>query len=543
MEIASLSARVDEPLPINRAFVSVHDKAGATEFCKKLSRLGVGLYGSVGTARHLRAAGIPCTSVDEVVGKAEYAGGRVKTLHPLVYAAVLADRASESQLRELRSAGVEPFDLVCVDLYPFEEVVASPSVQVEEAVENIDIGGPSMVRAAAKNFAWVAVVTDRSQHRPVLEEMERTGGLSLSTRLALARDAFARTCKYDAAILRWIDPMVEELSQEPGHPEKGTIGQPEERRSLPRYLPLVLERQMALRYGENPHQLGAFYEISGHGSLLAGSVVTGGKELSYNNLLDLDAAWSLVNTFGEPAAVIVKHTSPCGVATADTLGEAYSAALECDPVSAFGGVVALNRRVDTDAAERISEVFTEVVAAPDFEPAALERLTKRKGLRVVKLPYGRPPFDLALKTSLGGVLVQTPDDIEDVSQWKVVSRIQPSQDQLRDLVFAWKVCAATKSNSVVIANGSKAVGVGAGDQSRVGAAERAVKQAGPRAQGGVAASEAFFPFRDGVDVLAAAGVKAIAQPGGSVRDEEVIAAADEHGMAMIFTGRRHFRHG
>ncbi len=524
-----------EVVPVKTALVSVHDKAGTLEFVKALFDLGVRLLGSSGTASFLRSKGVECDPLEDLVGARVLAGGRVKTLHPVVYAAVLADRGKPDHLAELEAEGMPPIDLVCTSLYPFEEVVAASDALTEDIVENIDIGGPAMVRAAAKNHAWVGVVTDRSQFGDVLSELRKAGGLTLATRVRLARDAFARTAAYDAAILAWLEERQDEV-------EGGDEATRRQER-LPQDMVVPLRRRLMLRYGENPHQLGAFYELSGKGSLLEDGAVLAGKELSFNNLLDLDAAWSLASSFSEPAAVIVKHTNPCGVAVADALEVAYARALECDPVSAFGGVVALNRKVDEATAARISEVFTEVVAAPDFTRAAFSKLSVKKSLRIVKMPFGRPPFDAVLKSCLGGVLLQTPDTFEDESSWKVVTRVSPTDEVLDSLRFAWRVCAAVKSNSVVIASGRQAVGIGAGDQSRVGAAERAVKGAGERARGGVAASEAFFPFRDGIDVLASAGVVAVIQPGGSVRDEEVIAAADEAGMAMVFTGRRHFRHG
>lgn len=521
-------------VPVETALLSAHDKAGVVAFARSLAELGVGLLASGGTAAHLRAADIECRSLEDLIGAKEMAGGRVKTLHPAVYAAILADRGVSSHLADLEAIGIPPIDLVCVSLYPFEEVIASAGSLIEDIVENIDIGGPSMVRAAAKNHAWVGVVTDKSQFDGVVGEIADSGGLSLETRVRLAREAFVRTCRYDAAIAGWFESRQDDLE---GVAEEGAGG------GLPRNLLLPLWRRMTLRYGENPHQAGAFYELYGSRVLLDEGAVVAGKELSFNNLLDLDAAWGLAMSFSDPAAVIVKHTNPCGVAIADTIETAYTRALECDPLSAFGGVVALNRRVDVQAAERISEVFTEVVAAPDFDREALAKLTSKKALRIVKMPHGRAPFSFLVKSSLGGFLVETPDAIEDESSWEVVTKAVPSPEALNDLRFAWRVCAATKSNSVVIAAGGQAVGIGAGDQSRVGAAERAIKQAGERAKGAVAASEAFFPFRDGIDVLAEAGVVAVVQPGGSVRDEEVIGAADEAGLAMVFTGRRHFRHG
>ncbi len=529
-------------IAVKTALISVHEKAGIADFARRLVELGVRVLASGGTASHLRASGIECTSLEELLGAREMVGGRVKTLHPLLYAAILADRAIPEHMRDLDGTGIPPVDLVCTSLYPFEEVVASAGALTEDIVENIDIGGPAMVRAAAKNHAWVGVVTDKSQYDDVVAEIEALGGISYATRVRLAREAFVRTCRYDAAIATWMEGRQDEA--EAGEAPAGSSTAAESAAlSLPRNLLLPLWKRMALRYGENPHQSGGFYELYGSRSLLDDESVLSGKELSFNNLLDLDAAWSLASSFSEPAAVIVKHTNPCGAAISDDAESAYLKALECDPVSAFGGVVALNRKIDAATAARITEIFTEVVAAPDFDRDALTKLTSKKALRVVKMPFGKAPFRFQLKSALGGFLVETPDSVDEDSDWKVVTKAQPTAETLEALRFAWKVCAATKSNSVVIATGGQAVGIGAGDQSRVGAAERAIKQAGKRAVGAVAASEAFFPFRDGIDALASAGVIAVVQPGGSVRDEEVIAAADEAGMAMIFTGRRHFRHG
>jgi phosphoribosylaminoimidazolecarboxamide formyltransferase/IMP cyclohydrolase len=528
-----------EIVPVRTALISVHDKGGVVDFARGLAGHGVRLLASGGTAAHLKANDIDCESHEELVGTKEMAGGRVKTLHPVVYAAILADRGVPAHMRDLETAKMPPIDLVCTSLYPFEEVIASAGALIEDVVENIDIGGPAMVRAAAKNHAWVGVVTDKSQFDEVLAEIAASGGLSLQTRVRLAREAFVRTCRYDAAIAGWMEDRQNDLEAEGSGRTEGDGT----RTGLPRDLLLPLRRRMSLRYGENPHQAAAFYELYGSASLLDEKAILSGKELSFNNLLDLDAAWGLASSLSEPAAVIVKHTNPCGVAIADEVETAYVRALECDPVSAFGGVVAVNRTLDVATAQRISEIFTEVVAAPDFERNAVAKLSSKKSLRIVKMPFGKPPFGLLVKSSLGGFLTQTPDSIEDESSWKVVSRVEPSPEMLDSMRFAWRVCAATKSNSVVIVSDKQAVGIGAGDQSRVGAAERALRQAGERSRGAVAASEAFFPFRDGIDVLAAGGVVAVVQPGGSVRDEEVIQAADEASMAMVFTGHRHFRHG
>jgi phosphoribosylaminoimidazolecarboxamide formyltransferase/IMP cyclohydrolase len=443
-------------------------------------------------------------------------GGRVKTLHPRIHGGILADRGQPSHQSDLAAQGIEPIDLVVVNLYPFLE---------RPSIETIDIGGPTMVRAAAKNHAWVGVVTDPGRYDAILGELRSSGGrLSAATRADLALEAFAHTAGYDAAIVRWLDAEV-------------LHGGP-----LPRHLILPLEKVASLRYGENPHQAGARYRDRLGGGWLDGMVQHGGKELSFINLLDSEAAWRLVNSFDVPACVIVKHANPCGVALGDGPADAYRKAFECDSLSAFGGVVALNRPLDEETAAAIGEVFTEVVLAPSFAPGALEALAKKKNLRLLECPP-YTPGGLDLRRAGGGFLVQETDPPEeDRSTWKVVTRVAPTDEQLDDLAFAMKVCAATGSNAIVLAKGGVAYGIGAGQQSRVHSAEMAAKKADGRARGGVCASDAFFPFRDGVDTAVAAGAAAIAQPGGSVGDEKVVAAADEAGVAMVFTGRRHFRH-
>ncbi len=506
---APLSA--DGPVPVRRALISVYDKTGLSDFARGLADLGVTLLASGGTATALADAGIPVTPVESVTGAPEMLGGRVKTLHPRIHGGILADRGQASHRADLAAQGIEPIDLVVVNLYPFLE---------RPSIETIDIGGPTMVRAAAKNHAWVGVVTDPGRYEAILGELRTNGGrLSAATRADLAVWAFAHTAGYDAAIVRWFDP-------EP----------------LPRHLVLPLEKVASLRYGENPHQAGARYRDRLGGGWLDGMVQHGGKELSFINLLDSEAAWRLVNSFDGPACVIVKHANPCGVAQGGGPADAYRKAFECDSLSAFGGVVALNRPLDDETAAAIGEVFTEVVLAPSFAPAALESLAKKKNLRLLECP---PPVygGIDLRRAGGGFLVQETDPPdEDRSTWKVVTKVGPTDEQLDDLAFAMKVCAATGSNAIVLAKGGVAYGIGAGQQSRVHSAEMAAKKADGRARGGVCASDAFFPFRDGVDTAVAAGAAAIAQPGGSVGDEKVIAAADEAGVAMVFTGRRHFRH-
>jgi phosphoribosylaminoimidazolecarboxamide formyltransferase/IMP cyclohydrolase len=506
----------DGPIPIRRALVSVYDKTGLLDFARGLADLGVTLLASGGTATALADAGIPVTPVEEVTGAPEMLGGRVKTLHPRIHGGILADRGQASHGADLAAQGIVPIDLVVVNLYPFLE---------RPSIETIDIGGPTMVRAAAKNHAWVGVVTDPARYDAILGELRNDGGrLSAATRADLALEAFAHTAGYDAAIVRWLDTEV-------------LHGGP-----LPRHLILPLQKVAALRYGENPHQAGARYRDRLGGGWLDGMIQHGGKELSFINLLDSEASWRLVNSFDLPACVIVKHANPCGVALGATPAQAYQKAFECDSLSAFGGVVALNRPLDEETAAAIGEVFTEVVLAPAFAPAALEALAKKKNLRLLECP---PPAygGIDLRRAGGGFLVQETDPPdEDRSTWKVVTQVAPTDEQLDDMAFAMKVCAATGSNAIVLAKGGVAYGIGAGQQSRVHSAEMAAKKADGRARGGVCASDAFFPFRDGVDTAVAAGAAAIVQPGGSVSDDKVIAAADESGVAMVFTGRRHFRH-
>jgi len=511
VEAEPVQLSADGPVPVRRALISVYDKAGLVDFARGLADLGVTLLASGGTATALADAGIPVTLVEEVTGAPEMLGGRVKTLHPRIHGGILADRGQPSHGADLAAQGIEPIDLVVCNLYPFLE---------RPSIETIDIGGPTMVRAAAKNHAWVGVVTDPASYEAILAELRADGGqLSAATRKDLALEAFAHTAGYDAAIVRWFDP-------EP----------------LPRHLVLALDKVATLRYGENPHQAGARYRDRLGGGWLDGMVQHGGKELSFINLLDSESAWRLVNSFDVPACVIVKHANPCGVALGSGPADAYRKAFDCDPLSAFGGVVALNRPLDEETAEAIGDVFTEVVLAPSFASDALETLAAKKNLRLLECP---PPASggLELRRAGGGFLVQEPDPPdEDRSTWKVVTKVAPTDELMDDLAFAMKVCAATGSNTIVLAKDGVAYGIGAGQQSRVHSAEIAAKKADGRARGGVCASDAFFPFRDAVDAAVAAGAAAIVHPGGSVSDDKVIAAADEAGVAMVFTGRRHFRH-
>lgn len=500
-------------VPVRRALLSVYDKTGIVELGRALHELDVELVSSGGTAAALADAGVPVTPLVEVTGLPAILDHRVVTLHPKVHGGLLADRGKPEHLADMEEYGILPFDLVVANLYPFR---AQPSI------ETIDVGGPTMIRAAAKNHAWVAVITDPSQNASVLEELAANDGtLGDDTRRALALAAFAHTAAFDAAVVDWL--------------------QGDE--ALPAHLDTAYERAQVLRYGENPHQVGARYRAVGRTSWWDSAVQHGGKELSYLNLFDTEAAWRLVHELDEePAVAIIKHANPCGVAVHPDVTEAYIRANACDPTSAFGGIVAVNRPVTTSLAEALAPVFTEVVVAPGFEPGALEILTAKKNLRL--LEAGRPgPERFDVRTIDGGLLVQQPDTVVmDRGDWTVVTTRTPTDDEWRDLELAWRVGAYVKSNAIVLAARGQAVGIGAGQQSRVDAAQIASRKAAGRAEGGAAASDAFFPFRDGFDVCADAGVAAVIQPGGSVRDGEVIAAADERGLAMVFTGRRHFRH-
>ena len=497
-----------------RALLSVYDKVGIVELGRGLHDLGWELVSSSNTARALREAGLAVTEVADVTGVPEMLGHRVVTLHPNIHGGLLADLDNPEHVADLQRHGITPIGLIVSNLYPF---VDRPDV------ETIDIGGPAMVRAAAKNYAHVAVVVDPADYGAVLDELRSSGVLSAATRRALARKAFAHTSAYDAAISAW-------LADDTADP-------------LPSMLALTLERAQELRYGENPHQSGARYRFRGATSWWDDAVQHGGKDLSYLNLYDTEAAWRLVHQLGDrPAAVIVKHANPCGAAITDDITSAYIAANECDPVSAFGGIVALNRPVPVALAEALAPVFTEVVVAPGYDDDALAVLTAKKNLRVLTAPApGERGLDV--RSIDGGVLVQQSDVVSlDRSAWRVVTKVAPTEEQWADLELAWIVCAAVSSNAIVLVGDQRAVGIGAGQQNRVDSARIAATRAAGRAARGACASDAFFPFRDGLDVAADAGVAAVIQPGGSVRDEEVIAAADEHGLAMVFTGERHFRH-
>ena len=505
-------------IPVTRALISVSDKTGLIEFAERLHGAGVEIVSSGGTARRLTEAGIPVMPVAEVTAAPERLGGRVKTLHPNIHGGILADLGNEEHLGDLEARGIDPFQLVVVNLYPFEETVAGDPTE-EEAVEQIDIGGPTMIRAAAKNHRWVGVVVSPHRYDEVAEAVE-AGGLPADLRRVLANEAFTRTAAYDAAIVGWMGHGFDDLRD--------------------------LDHAETLRYGENPHQFAVLYAERDADGWWQHATQLQGKAMSFNNYADTEAAWRLVADLTRPAAVVVKHTNPCGSAESDTPAGAFRAAWDCDPVSAFGGVIALNAELDAETAAEIAEYFTEIVIAPSVNEAAAEILAGRKNLRVLEASYAST-HDLDVRRVDGGYLVQERDRVAPAGEglpeeWKVVSARRPSAREISDLRFAWTVAAHTKSNAIVVAKDRAAIGVGAGDQSRIGAAERALVRAGDRSAGSVAASDGFFPFRDGIDLLAGAGITAVVEPGGSVRDDEIIAAADEHDVALVLTGRRHFLH-
>ena len=514
---------------ISRALISVSDKTGVAEFAAGLAAQGVEILSTGGTAKLLRDQGLKVRDVSELTGFPEMLDGRVKTLHPKVHGGLLAIRSNPQHQEQAKQHGIEFIDLVCVNLYPFEKTAAKPGVKFEELIENIDIGGPSMIRSAAKNFEDVTVVVDAADYAAVVEEMKANGGcVSHETRARLSRKAFATTAAYDGAISTTLQKLADG--------------------ALPQTLHMNFRKAMDLRYGENPHQQAALYlDPAAGGRGLASAKQLQGKELSYNNLVDLEAAWRLVCEFEEPTTAIIKHTNPCGIASAATLAESYARALDVDPVSAFGSVIAVNRPLDGTTAEAISKLFVEALIAPRYEAAALDKLAAKKNLRLMDMSTtAGDEYGLQLKRVGGGLLVQTPDTAgAKPEEWKCVTERRPSEEEMRALVFAWRVTKHVKSNAIVFARDGVAVGVGAGQMSRVDAAKLAATKARElkhSLQGTVVGSDAFFPFPDGVEEIAKAGATAIAQPGGSVRDAEVIAAANRLGLAMMFTGVRHFRH-
>ena len=520
---------------VKRSVISVHDKTGVVDFARGLAGLGVEIVSTGGTAKLLRDSGLTVVDVAELTGFPEMLDGRVKTLHPKVHGGILARRPSPEHMAALAAHGIKAIDLVVVTLYPFERTVARPDATLAEAIENIDIGGPSMIRGAAKNHESVGVVTDPAQYEAVLDELRKNGGaLSAETRFRLAAEAFARTARYDAAIAAYLGPRAEGAADA----------------AFPPSLLLDGERVQGLRYGENPHQAAAFYRFGGARMGLSAARQLHGPELSYNNLLDWSAALGLLLEFDEPAAVVIKHTNPCGVATGAGVGDAMRRAKASDPVSIYGGIVGVNRTLDLEVVKELSGVLLEILFAPAFAPDALDELRRtKKKCRVFEVPCARADYPAKLselRSVLGGLLVQDADLTDlDPTKLTVVSRRAPTVAEMTALRFAWRVCKHAKSNAIVLAGPDQIVGVGAGQMNRVDSARIAVMRArevGLETQGTVCASDAFFPFRDGLDVVARAGATAAMHPGGSLRDEEVIAAADEHGMALVTTGFRHFKH-
>jgi phosphoribosylaminoimidazolecarboxamide formyltransferase/IMP cyclohydrolase len=518
-------------MAIRTAIISASDKSGLVPFARALADRGVSILSSGGTAKALAAEGVPVETVEAYTGSPEVMDGRVKTLHPRVHGGILS--RGERDKQDVDRLGARPIDLVVVNLYPFERVAAEASSTHEQIIENIDIGGPSMVRSAAKNHARVTVVCDPGDYERVLNEIVEHGDTTRATRAELAAKAFALTAAYDAAISGYLSSLESDAG----------------RSRFPRYLTLPFERAYGLRYGENPHQAGAFYieRDAAPGSLArATSLGAGGKELSFNNLVDVDAALDAVREFDRPAAVVVKHTNPCGVAVAGTLVEAYREAREADALSAYGGIVAVNREVDEATARVLAETFLECIVAPSFAPSALDVLRARKNLRLLATGgwLDAQHASLTYKRVGGGLVVQDRDATAagEVTRAKVVSKRSPTADEVKGLEFVWRVCKHVKSNAIVLGRGEVTVGVGAGQMSRVISVQIACEKAGEKARGSVLASDAFFPFPDGVEAAARAGVTAVAQPGGSVNDDKVIAAADALGLAMLFTGVRHFRH-
>jgi phosphoribosylaminoimidazolecarboxamide formyltransferase / IMP cyclohydrolase len=518
---------------IQRAILSVTDKSRLLDFARALAAMGVELVSTGGTAKLLRESGIPVKDISELTGFPEMLDGRVKTLHPKVHGGILHRREDSGHLAAVAEHGIPAIDMVVVNLYAFEKTAAKPGVHFEELIENIDIGGPSMIRSAAKNFQDVAVVTSPADYVAIAEEMRHSGGtVSRSTKWRLAQKAFATTAAYDSAIASTLERVGDDFSLQSFElkPAQG----------FPQNLRLAFQKVADLRYGENPHQKAAMYS-DGSGSGVANAHQVQGKELSYNNIVDLQAAWDLAQEFDEPVCAIIKHTNPCGTATGKTLSEAYLRALECDPVSAFGGVIGVNRPVDAAAASEMAKLFLEVIAAPAFDEGAKAVFASKKNLRLVEVPAGQQPW--VLKNISGGLLVQD-SDLHKLTETdlKVVTKRPPTPEEKRALLFAWKVCKHVKSNAILYARDGQTIGVGAGQMSRVDSCRLGATKAQLPLNGTVAASDAFFPFPDGVEEIAKTGATAIIQPGGSVRDREVIEATDRLGLAMIFTGVRHFRH-
>ncbi|WP_339232630.1 bifunctional phosphoribosylaminoimidazolecarboxamide formyltransferase/IMP cyclohydrolase [Geobacillus sp. FSL W8-0026] len=512
-------------MAVKRALISVSNKEGLIPFAKQLAELGVEIISTGGTKRALEEAGVPVISISDVTGFPEILDGRVKTLHPAIHGGILAVRGDERHQAALAEHGIHPIDLVVVNLYPFQQTIAKPDVTLAEAIENIDIGGPTMVRAAAKNYADVAIVVDPADYRTVIEELKTTGSIQAKTRQKLAAKAFRHTAAYDAMIAEYLTNLAGE--------------------DYPETLTITYTKKQSLRYGENPHQSAAFYaKPLGAAFSMANAVQLHGKELSYNNINDANAAINLIREFQEPAVAAIKHMNPCGVGVGATLLEAFTKAYEADPVSIFGGIIAVNREVDRETAERMHDIFLEIVIAPSFSDEALAILTQKKNIRLLTLDFTAPNGkEKTLVSVNGGVLVQAADTytLAD-AEWNVVTKREPTEKEREQLRFAWNVVKHVKSNAIVLAKNGMTVGVGAGQMNRVGAAKIAIEQAGEQAAGAVLASDAFFPMDDTVEAAAKAGITAIIQPGGSIRDADSIRKADEYGIAMVFTGVRHFKH-
>lgn len=513
---------------IKRALVSVSDKTGIVDFCRELSNLGVEIISTGGTSSLLSNEGVPVIGISDVTGFPEIMDGRVKTLHPAVHSGLLAVRDNAEHQQQMKDLGLDYIDLVVVNLYPFQETIAKPGVSYEDAIENIDIGGPTMLRSAAKNHAFVSVVVDAADYEQVLAEVRESGDTTLETRKQLAAKVFRHTAAYDALISDY-------LSNVNGDP-------------LPERYTVTYEKIQDLRYGENPHQQAAFYRkpLAPNGTLTTAEQLHG-KELSYNNINDANAALQIVKEFDAPAVVAVKHMNPCGVGTGENIYEAYMKAYNADPTSIFGGIVAANRTIDSDTAAKLSEIFLEIVLAPDFTAEALEILTKKKNIRLLKmgeLGSAKERSSQFVVTSIDGGMVVQQSDIHSIDEGdlQVVTDRAPSAEEMKQLLFGWKVVKHVKSNAIVLAADDMTVGVGAGQMNRVGAAKIALEQAGDKAKGAALASDAFFPMGDTVELAAKHGITAIIQPGGSIKDEESIKAANEHGIAMVFTGVRHFKH-
>ncbi|PSL25537.1 phosphoribosylaminoimidazolecarboxamide formyltransferase/IMP cyclohydrolase [Planomicrobium soli] len=508
-----------------RALLSVSDKSGILDFAKELEKMGYEILSTGGTKRFLEENGVAITAVDEVTKFPEILGGRVKTLHPLVHGGLLAKPDDTEHQREMAENGIAPIDIVCVNLYPFRETIVKPDVTVEDAIENIDIGGPTMLRSAAKNHAYVAVIVDALDYEAVLSELHEQNGTTPETRRRLAAKVFRHTAAYDSYISNYLTELTGE--------------------EYPDQLTLTYELNQPLRYGENPHQKAAFYRSPlGSDFSIAGADQLHGKELSYNNIQDANAALQIIKEFTIPAAVAVKHMNPCGVGTGESISEAFAKAYEADATSIFGGIVALNREVDADTAQQLAGIFLEIIIAPAFTAEALEILTQKKNIRLLTIPFERARKDRwNLVTVEGGLLVQEPDALgyED-AEIQVVTERQPTEAELAALKLGWSVVKHVKSNAIVVCNADMTLGIGAGQMNRVGSAKIALEQAGEQAQGAIMASDAFFPMSDTVEAAAQAGIKAIIQPGGSKKDQESIDKANEFGIAMVFTGIRHFKH-